>query len=53
MREKKIIKLIKKALKEDHLYSQDELLYMKKEMNSIEKIIEQKNKNNSKGFGNK
>lgn len=52
MREHDIIKFLKKALKEDHLYSNDELSYMKKELANLESQIQQLRKSTSKGFGN-
>ena len=52
MREKQLIKLIKKALQNDHKYSQDELFYMKKELKNLEGIVETNRKKISKGFGN-
>jgi hypothetical protein len=52
MREKALLKILNKALKSDHLYSDDELFYMKKEAEGIKKLIENKKKTNSKGFGN-
>lgn len=52
MREQNMIKFIKKALKEDHLYSNDELSYMKKELANLESQIQQLRKSTSKGFGN-
>jgi hypothetical protein len=51
MREKKILKLLKKALKNEHLYSDDELHYMKTEVNNLEKVITEQIKKSSKGFG--
>lgn len=53
MREKKLVKLIQKALeKYDHLYSNDELIYMKKEMSSLKEMINENKSQSSKGFGN-
>lgn len=52
MREQNMLKFIKKALKEDHLYSNDELCYMKKELANLESQIQQLRKSTSKGFGN-
>jgi len=53
MREKAILKMIKKALKQDHLYSDEELSYMKKEMINIESLLKENKKKTSKGFGTK
>jgi hypothetical protein len=52
MKEKELLKILNKALKQDHLYSDDELFYMKKEVKNIKKIITENNKTNNKGFGN-
>lgn len=52
MREKTVLKMLRKALKEEHLYSNDELVYMKKEMANLERHIQELRKITSKGFGN-
>lgn len=52
MREKNMIKFIKKALEEGHLYSSDEISYMKKELANLESHIEELRKITNKGFGN-
>jgi len=52
MREQKVIKLIKKAIKQEHLYSDDELVYMKKELSNLETQLNLLRKLTSKGFGN-
>lgn len=53
MREKKLAKLIQKALeKYDHLYNNDELIYMKKELNNLKGQITENKNQSSKGFGN-
>lgn len=51
MREKKLGNIIKKALKKDHLYSDEELAYMKKELHNLKELTEQQRKHSSKGFG--
>lgn len=51
MREKQLGKIIKKALKKDHLYNDDEIHYMKKELYNLNKIVEQKRQITSRGFG--
>ncbi len=51
MREQNMIKFIKKALKEEHLYSSDELSYMKKELANLEYHMKELRKLTSKGFG--
>jgi len=52
MREKRLIKFIQDALKKDHMYSLDELIYMKKELKNIKEQMEINRKLTSKGFGN-
>jgi hypothetical protein len=52
MREKNLIKFIDKALKDDHLYSDEEIIYMKTELNNLKKQLEISKKLTSKGFGN-
>ena len=52
MREQNMIKFIKKALKEEHLYSRDEISYMKKELASLESHSKELRKITNKGFGN-
>lgn len=52
MREKKLGKIIKKALKKDHLYSDEEIIYMKKELHNLDNIVKTKRQHSSKGFGN-
>ena len=53
MRYKETIRLIKKALKTPHLYSEEEILYMKKALDSALIDLAQKKYNKKKkGFGN-
>lgn len=52
MKENTVLKMLRKALKEEHLYSNEELTYMKKEMTNLEKHIQELRKITSKGFGN-
>lgn len=52
MREQKMLKLLRKALKQEHLYSDDEIVYMKKELSNLEEQFEKYRKLTSKGFGN-
>lgn len=51
MREKKILKLLKKAMKQEYLYSDDELNYMRKQLKIVENHIKEKEAQNYKGFG--
>ena len=52
MRLKEQIKLIKSALKQDALYSDVELHYMKKELNNAKYNLKLKKLKRSKGFNN-
>jgi hypothetical protein len=52
MREKNLIKFIDKALKDDHLYSDEEIIYMKTELSNLKKQLVISKKLTSKGFGN-
>lgn len=51
MRNKKAIQLIKEALKQDYLYSSDEIQFMKAQL-SVLQLEKQKSKE-YKGFGKK
>ena len=51
MRNKKTIQLIKEALKQDYLYSSDEIQFMKAQL-SVLQLEKQKSKE-YKGFGKK
>ena len=51
MREKKMLKILRKALKEEQLYTGDELAYMKKELKNLEYQFQNLRKLTSKGFG--
>jgi hypothetical protein len=53
MRGKVAIKAIRKALKQDHLYSDEEIQYMKKQLKILEEEISQQEVKTSKGFGKK
>jgi hypothetical protein len=52
MREKNLIKFIDAALKDDHLYSDEEIIYMKTELNNLKEQLKISKKLTSKGFGN-
>ena len=51
MRNKKAIQLIKEALKQDYLYSSDELQFMKAQLSVLE--LEKQNSKEHRGFGKK
>jgi hypothetical protein len=50
MRSKQLLRNLKKALKQDHLYSSDEIDFMKKELSLLEEELSSKQKK-FKGFG--
>lgn len=51
MRKNKLISSLKKALKQDHLYNEEELRYMKKELKNLEENIKNFRKLTNRGFG--
>ena len=51
MREKKVLKDLKKALKQDYLYNAEELSFMKKQLAILEGEVEKTKRKTSKGFG--
>ena len=51
MRNKKAIKLIKEALKQDYLYSGEEIQFMKAQLSVLE--LEKQNSKEYRGFGKK
>jgi hypothetical protein len=51
MRTKKAIQLIKEALKQDHLYSDEELKFMKAQLSVLQ--LEKESTKEHKGFGKK
>jgi hypothetical protein len=53
MRSKSAIRAIKKALEQDHLYSDEEIQYMKKQLKILQEEISQQKAQTSKGFGKK
>jgi len=50
MRSKQLLRNLKKALKQDHLYSSDEIDFMKKQLSLLEGELSSKQKE-FKGFG--
>lgn len=50
-RSKKLMKLLKRALKMEHLYTPKELEKLKREAKELEKYLNELEENNSKGFG--
>jgi len=50
-RTKELIKMLERLIKQDHLYDQDKIVEMKKELYSLKQQLSQFEKENSKGFG--
>lgn len=53
MRAKKLIKLLKRLLKQEHLYSEEQLVEMKSQLRVLEEEFAQLEAKTSKGFGKK
>lgn len=53
MRTKKIISSLKKALKEEYLYSDDEISYMREQLSFMETQLKELTHKDYKGFGKK
>jgi Txe/YoeB family toxin of Txe-Axe toxin-antitoxin module len=51
MRKNKLIKQIENAIKNEYLYSDEELRYMKTQLNELKFLIKDLDKKNYKGFG--
>tara|TARA_B100001250_G_C19594840_1_gene697967 strand:- start:40 stop:198 length:159 start_codon:yes stop_codon:yes gene_type:complete len=51
MREKKVLKDLKKALKQDYLYDEKELSFMREQLAILEGEVEKTKRKTSKGFG--
>ena len=52
-RAKKLIKLMDKLVKQDHLYSDEQLKEMKSQLRMLKEELEVLEKKTSKGFGKK
>tara|TARA_X000000368_G_scaffold200554_1_gene158321 strand:+ start:333 stop:488 length:156 start_codon:yes stop_codon:yes gene_type:complete len=50
MRSKQLLRNLKKALKQDHLYNEEELIFMKKQLKMLEEDFS-KTRNKPEGFG--
>jgi len=50
MRSKELVKKLKKALQQDHLYNEDELIFMKKQLRVLEEDL-LKTRSKPEGFG--
>ena len=51
MRVKKVLKDLKKALKQDYLYDEKELSFMREQLAILEEEVEKTKRKTSKGFG--
>jgi hypothetical protein len=51
MRARKLIKLLKRLVKQEHLYSYDKIVEMKKQLRVLEEELTQIEAKYSKGFG--
>ncbi len=49
-RAKRLIKMLERLLKQDHLYSDDELRYMKKQLKIVKEELAATDAKNYKGF---
>ena len=50
MRSKQLLRNLKKALKQDHLYNEEELIFMKKQLKMLGEDFS-KTRNKPEGFG--
>jgi uncharacterized membrane protein (DUF106 family) len=50
-RTKKLVKLLERLIKQEHLYDEERIKEMKIELRAIKKQIAEVEKQNSKGFG--
>lgn len=53
MRARKLIKLLKRLLKQEHLYSEEQLIEMKAQLRVLEEEFAKLEAQTSKGFGKK
>ena len=51
MRVKQVLKDLKKALKQDYLYDEKELSFMREQLSVLEEEVEISKRKTSKGFG--
>lgn len=52
-RAKKLVKLLERLIKQDHLYTDDKIREMKEHLRSVKKQIKELEAQTSKGFGKK
>ena len=50
-RSRELLKLMKKLIKQEHLYSQEKIIEMKKQLRILEKELSELETKTSKGFG--
>ena len=50
-RTKKLIKLLERLIKLDHLYTQEQIRELKKQLASVREQVGEMEKENTKGFG--
>ena len=53
MRSKQLLKNLRKALRQDHLYDAEELSFMKEQLSVLEAEVEKSKKKKPEGFGKK
>ena len=53
MRTKKVLKMLNKALKNEHLYDNAELSYMREQLKMLKDEVSRIEEKNYKGFGKK
>ena len=52
-RAKKLVKLLERLIKQDHLYTDDKIIEMKAQLRAVKEEIAQLEAQTSKGFGKK
>ena len=52
-RAKKLIKLLERLIKQDHLYDDEKIRELKEQLASVKEQVEEMEKQNYKGFGKK
>ena len=52
-RAKKLIKLLERLIKQDHLYDDEKIKELKEQLASVKEQVEEMEKQNYKGFGKK
>lgn len=52
-RAKKLVKLLERLIKQDHLYDDEKIKELKEQLASVKEQVEEMEKQNYKGFGKK